>query len=107
MEYENNRDRNKILSIEKYLNKIRLYLKHFINDLKKSDTWGVQLTIAINFTSSKNNDDKRAIHSKSGSTEFMIYDNADEVIEELFQSLLNRYQIGLGKSMTGCDFIFD
>ena len=26
----------------------------------------------------------------------MIYDNEDEVIEELFQSILSRYQLGLG-----------
>ena len=32
-EYESNSDRNKTLSIEEYLNKIRPYLKHFINDL--------------------------------------------------------------------------
>ena len=27
--------------------------------------------------------------------EIMIYDKADEVMEELFESLLNKYQIGL------------
>ena len=37
----------------------------------------------------------------------MIYCNTDEVIEELFESLLNRYQIGLGTSMWGSDFIID
>ena len=33
IEYENNGDRNKILSVEDYLNKIRPYLKDIINDL--------------------------------------------------------------------------
>ena len=37
----------------------------------------------------------------------MIYDNADDDIEESFQSLLCRYQIGLKTSMGGSDFIFD
>ena len=37
----------------------------------------------------------------------MIYHNTDEVIEELFGSLLNSYQIGLEKLMRGSDFIFD
>ena len=37
----------------------------------------------------------------------MIYDKADEVIKELFESLLHRYQIGLKTSMKGSDFIFD
>ena len=47
------------------------------------------------------------MHSRSDNIEFMIYDNAEEVIEELFESFLNRYQIGFEASMTGSDFIFD
>ena len=31
----------------------------------------------------------------------------DEVIEKLFKSLLNRYQIASETSMRGSDFIFD
>ena len=46
------------------------------------------------------------MHSKSDIIEFMIYDNAEEVIEELFELLLNRYQIGLETSMGGSDFVF-
>ena len=34
-------------------------------------------------------------------------DNPDEVIEELSESLLNRYQIRLETSMRGSYFIFD
>ena len=37
----------------------------------------------------------------------MIYDNGNEVTEELFESLLNRYQTGLKTSMIVSDFIFD
>ena len=37
----------------------------------------------------------------------MTYDKADEVIKELFESLLSKYQIGLETSMTGSNFIFD
>ena len=47
------------------------------------------------------------MHSKSNYIEIMINDKADEVIEELFQSLLSRYRIGLETSMKGSDFIFD
>ena len=49
IEYKSNGDRSKILSVEEFLNKIRPYLKDIINDLKKSDTWKIQLTITINF----------------------------------------------------------
>ena len=39
------------------------------------------------------------MHSKSDKMEFMIYVNADEVIEKLFESFFSRYQIGLGTSV--------
>ena len=42
-------DKNKILTVEEYLNKIRPYLKGIINNLKKSDTWKIQLTITFLF----------------------------------------------------------
>ena len=47
------------------------------------------------------------MHTKSDNIEIMINDKADEVIEELLQSLLFRYQIELEASMKGSDFIFD
>ena len=39
IEYGINVDRNKTLSVEEYLNKIRPYLKNIINDLKDFDAW--------------------------------------------------------------------
>ena len=57
IEYESNGDRNKALSEEEYLNKI-MYLKDIINNLKKSDTWKIQLTIANKFVSSIDNDEE-------------------------------------------------
>ena len=60
--------------------------------------WKVQLTIAINFTYSKGNNEERVMHSKSDNIEFMTYDSADKVTEELFESLLNRYQNWIGKT---------
>ena len=36
----------RVIKIE-YLDKIRLYLKDIINDLKKSKTWKIKLTITI------------------------------------------------------------
>ena len=34
-------DKNGILSVEEYLDKIRPYLKGIIHNLKKSDTWKI------------------------------------------------------------------
>ena len=85
IEYKSNGDRNKNLSVEEYLNKIRPYLKDIINNLKKSDTWKIQLAIANNFI-------------------FSI-DNDDEILEEHFDSLKNRFQNNL-ESMKDSDFFF-
>ena len=43
----------------------------------------------------------------SDNIKIMINDKAEEVIKELFQSLLSRYQIGLETSMKGREFVFD
>ena len=74
-------DRNKTRLVEEYFNKVRPYLKNIINNLKKFDSCKIQLTIAINFISSKHNDEEHVMHSKSEKMEIMINDRADEVIE--------------------------
>ena len=58
-EYESKIDRNETISVEKYINKIRPYLKNIINNLKASDTWEIQLTIAINLIFARNNNEER------------------------------------------------
>ena len=68
-------------------------MKGIINKLKKFDTWKIQLTIANNFISYIDNNEERVMHSKSDNIEIMINDEADEVIEKLFESLKNRYQV--------------
>ena len=47
----------------------------------------VQLTIEINFICSKDNDEEQVMHRKSDSIEVMTYDNVNEVIKEIFESL--------------------
>ena len=107
IEYESNSsNRNKALPVEEYLNKIAPYLKGIINNLKKSNAWKIQLTIANNSIFSIDNDEQRLMHSKSGSIEIMINDEADEVIKQLSDSLKNRYQNNF-ESIKGSGFVFD
>ena len=54
-----------------------------------------QITIAIKFISYRDIDVQRKMYSISGNIEVMVYDKADEVIEEIFESFLSRYQIRL------------
>ena len=67
----------------------------------------IRLTIAINFISFKNFDETCTRHSKSDKTETMIGNETDAIIEELFETLLQRYQKEFEKSMKGIHFIFD
>ena len=53
--------------------------------------WKIQLR-TICYISSKDNDEEHVMHSKSDNIEIMINDKADEVIGELFKSLLKIYQ---------------
>ena len=106
LEYESNGERNKTLSVEEYLNKIRPYLKDIISNLKKSDIWKIRLTIASNLISSLDNDEEHVMHSRIDNVEIMINDNADEVMEKRFDSLKNRYQNNLA-SIRGSAFVFD
>ena len=107
IEYKSNSDKNRILSVEEYLDKIRPYLRDIINDLKQSDTSKIQLKITINFISSKNdNDEECVIHSKSDNKEMVISDEADEVIKKLFDPRKNRHQSNL-QSMRGSEFVFN
>ena len=79
-----------------------------MDDLKeKSDIWKIQLTIAINFMFSKENDGERVMNSKNDSIENMINDKENEDMEESFESLLSKYQIGLETSMKGSNLIFN
>ena len=106
IEYKSNGDRNKTVSVEDYLNKIRPYLKDIINNLKKFDTWKIQLTIENNLISSMDNDKECVMHSNSDNVEILINDEADKVMKELFDSLKNRYQNNF-KSMKGSEFVFN
>ena len=51
--------------------------------------------MAISLISSKDSDETRAMNAKSSNVETMMGSETDEIIEELFKSLLQRYQQGL------------
>ena len=62
IEYESNGDKNTKLSLDEYLNKIKSYLRNIIINLQISDSWKIQLAIAINFISSKNTEEERVMY---------------------------------------------
>ena len=94
---------------------IRPYLRDMINDHKTRRIWKVhsgnkvidyktqserkfQLTIWINFMSSKDSDEIRTMRTKSYNV---------DIIKERFKSLFQKYQEELEESMRGSEFVFD
>ena len=60
---------------------------NIIIDLQNSDTFKIQLTIAIIFISSKDSQEQVVIHSRSDNIKCASYNNANEIIDELLESL--------------------
>ena len=126
--YERMGNKDKYLPIKEYSDVIRPYLSDIINNQKTQGRWKIysgntitehktqgewkiHLTIAINFISSidsKDSDETPIMHFKSDDNiGIMMGSETDEIIEELFISLLRRYQEVLEESMKGSHFIFD
>ena len=81
-----------ILTFEEYLALIEPYLRESINDHKNKGQWKIQLTALINFISLRpGSDETHVMHTRSVNEEFMNGSDTDEIIKELFKSLLQRY----------------
>ena len=87
IKFEINGDRNKNLLVKEYLKEIKPYLKDVISDLQKSGTGKIQLTMAIN---NGNFLLRYRCILRVITLEIMTYDYANEVIEEIFESLLSK-----------------
>ena len=78
-----------------------------INNHKTQGEWEIHLTVAINFFSSKDSEEIRTIYSKSDDIEITKGSETNEIIENVFDSFLQRYQKGLEESMKGSEFVCD
>ena len=124
IQYESVGDKDKYLSIKEYIDIIRPYLSdiisnhktqeewkihsgNIITDYKTQEEWKIHLIIAIKFISSKDSNETRIIHSKSDNIEIMMSSETDGIIEELFESLSQRYRKALEESVKGREYIFD
>ena len=85
--YESRGDKDKILTVNEYLDMIRPYLVDMINEHKPKSEWKIQLAAVINFISSKPDSNETPImHTKSNNVEIMIGSDTNEVVEELLKS---------------------
>ena len=80
---------------------------HTSNDYKTEEEWKIQLSMEINLVSSKDPDEIRIMHTKSDNIDIVMGSETNDVIKELFKSLLQKYQEGLQESVRVSEFIFD
>ena len=98
----------KILSLKEYLNLIEKYLRELLEEYKQKGEWKVQLTIEVNFISLKpGSNETRIMYTRSDNIEIMFGDNNDDIIKQLFESLLQKYEENLQNKMRGSEFEFD
>ena len=125
VEYESNGHKDRNLSLKEYIYMIIPYLRDIMNDHKtpvklkvhrsnevidyetQFGEWKIQLIMSINFISSKDSNETRNTHKKSDNIESMMGSETDDIIDEFFKSLLQKYQEGLEESMRGSELIFD
>ena len=77
-------------------------MSDIINNNKAQNEWKVQITI-----SSRDSTKIHTMHTTSDNIEIMTGYEINEIIEELFESLLKRYQKELQEKMRGSEFIYD
>ena len=110
----------KNVSPEEYFDMIRPCLSDMVNNHKtlqnlrvhsSNETqfgeWKVQLTMSVNFISSKDSDETRNMHTKSDNIEIIIGSETNDIIEELRKSPLQNYHNNLEESMKGREFVRD
>ena len=114
IQYESKEDKDKILTPSEYLDMIKPYLSDIINyhktqgksrvhssntitERKTQSEWKIQLTMAINFISFEDSDETRIVCVKINNVEIIMGSETNEIIEELFKSLLQRYHEGINE----------
>ena len=86
---------------------LKAHSSNEVIDYRTQGEWKIQLTIIINFIYSKDSDEIHTMYSKSINIENMAVNEIDKVIQELFESLLQKFQEGLEEKMRGRELVFD
>ena len=105
--YESNGDKDNLLSIREHFFKIKLYLYDLIEFYNTIGECKIQLSKRIAFISFTDATERRILHSKSDNVETMRGIDDNEIIEELIDSFIKRYQEGLDTKMQGSSYTFE
>ena len=105
--YESMGDIDGRLSIGEYFNIIKPYLKDLIDDHKSKDEWKIQSSMRIIFVSFTDANKTHEMYSKSDNITIMKSAETEDIVSELFNTFLKRYQEGLETKMRGSSFTFE
>ena len=98
---------HKTSSIAHYFNNIMYYLHKLIDDYQQKDEWDVQLSMQVTFSSIIDENKTDIMHTKSDNIELLKGYSTSDVINMLYNILVNRYQEGLENKMNGSNYVFD
>ena len=107
MLYESKEDKDNMLAIYEYFDKIKPYLKDMIDDYKSKGEWKIQLVMRVIFVSFIDKNETQVMHTKSDNVKIMNGTDTNDAIIELIKSFTKRYQEGLETKMKGSSYIFE
>ena len=97
-----------IINDHKTQGKWKVHSGNKVIDYKTQGEWKIQLTMRINFISSKDSSESRTMHTISDNMEILWWlIKQVKSLKKHFNSLLQKYQEGLKESIKGSEFIFD
>ena len=94
-----------MLSIKEYLNIFKPHIRNIINDHKEE--WEIQLMTKIIFFTAKESIKIHEMYRTSKNIIILTAHEKDEIVEELFGSLLQKYHCALGNTQEGYNYVFD
>ena len=94
------------MSVVAYLLNIKPWLYDLIEEYSYNDSWKIQLNMNLSFISLTDSNIRQTMSSKSGNVEIIDTVDYNAVIDELFNTFLERYQGWLKTKMTGSTNFF-
>ena len=105
--YESRGNKDAKLALYEYFDKIKAYLQDIINEYKFKGEWKIQIIIKIVFVSFIDKNETQVMHTKSDNIEIMNGIDTRDVINEVIDWFMKRYQEGLETKMKGSRYIFE
>ena len=80
------------------------HLIQLINNHKNDNNWKIQLTMNVNFTPAEDFNDKR---TKTKNSKIMMRSDTNEIVNELFDSIIQKYRELLDHSTRDSGLVFE